>query len=75
MARQSWDPAVKSLATVPQVLQQMNENLDWTQKLGDAFLAQQQDVMNTVQGLRARADAAGNLKSSPQQVVKTEKQG
>ncbi|WP_300449927.1 DUF3300 domain-containing protein [Accumulibacter sp.] len=75
MAKQSWDPAVKSLTAVPQVLQQMNENLDWTQKLGDAFLAQQQGVMATVQGLRARADAAGNLKSTPQQVVKTETQG
>jgi hypothetical protein len=75
MAKQSWDPAVKSLTAVPQVLQQMNENLDWTQKLGDAFLAQQQDVMNTVQGLRARADASGNLKSTPQQVVKTQTQG
>lgn len=75
MARQAWDPAVKSLTAVPQVLQQMNENLDWTQKLGDAFLAQQQGVMNTVQGLRARADAAGNLKSTPQQVVTTQTQG
>jgi type II secretory pathway component PulF len=54
---------------VPQVLQQMNDNLDWMQKLGDAFLAQQQDVMDTVQGLRARADAAGNLQTTEQQVV------
>lgn len=75
MTRQSWDPAVKSMTAVPQVLQQMNEKLDWTQKLGDAFLAQQQDVMNTVQGLRAKAYAAGNLKSSDQLVVKTEAQG
>jgi len=75
MAKQSWDPAVKSMTAVPQVLQQMNDKLDWTQKLGDAFLAQQQDVMNTVQSLRAKAYAAGNLKSSEQQVVKTETQG
>jgi len=75
MTRQSWDPAVKSMTAVPQVLQQMNEKLDWTQKLGDAFLAQQQDVMNTVQGLRAKAYAAGNLRSSDQLVVKTEAQG
>jgi len=75
MTRQSWDPAVKSMTAVPQVLQQMNEKLDWTQKLGNAFLAQQQDVMNTVQGLRAKAYAAGNLKSSDQLVVKTETQG
>lgn len=75
MTRQSWDPAVKSMTAVPQVLQQMNEKLDWTQKLGDAFLAQQQDVMNTVQSLRAKAYATGNLKSSDQLVVKTEAQG
>jgi hypothetical protein len=53
----------------------MNDNLDWMQKLGDAFLAQQQDVMDTVQGLRARADATGNLKTTEQQVVRTEVQG
>jgi hypothetical protein len=75
MAKQSWDPAVRSLTAVPQVLQQMNDNLDWMQKLGDAFLAQQQDVMDTVQGLRARADATGNLKTTEQQVVRTEVQG
>jgi hypothetical protein len=75
MAKQDWDPAVKSLTAVPQVLQQMNDNLDWMQKLGDAFLAQQQDLMDTVQRLRAKADAAGNLKTTEQQVVKTEVQG
>jgi uncharacterized membrane protein YgcG len=75
MQKQDWDPAVKSLTTVPQVLQQMNDQLDWTQKLGDAFLAQQKDVMSTVQSLRAKAQAAGNLKSSTEQVVKTEAQG
>lgn len=75
MVKQSWDPAVKSLTAVPQVLQQMNEKLDWTQKLGDAFLAQQQDVMDTVQVLRGKASANGNLKSNEQQVVKTEAQG
>ena len=75
MAKQTWDPAVKSLTSVPQVLQQMNEKLDWTQKLGDAFLAQQSDVMNTVQALRAKAAAAGNLKTTEQQVVKTQTQG
>jgi len=75
MAKQQWDPAVKSLTAVPEVLKQMNENLSWTQKLGDAFLAQQQAVMDTVQTLRAKADATGNLKTTPQQVVKTETQG
>jgi len=75
MTKQSWDPSVKSLTSVPQVLQQMNDKLDWTQKLGDAFLAQQQDLMNTVQALRAKADKAGNLKTTEQQVVKTQTQG
>lgn len=75
LTKQPWDPAVKSITAVPQVLQQMNDKLDWTQKLGDAFLAQQQDVMDTVQALRAKAHAAGNLKSTEQQVVKTEVQG
>jgi hypothetical protein len=72
MQSQRWDPAVKSLTAFPQVLTMMNEKLDWTQKLGDAFLAQQGEVMNTVQALRARAAKEGNLKSSEQQVVKTE---
>lgn len=75
MAKQSWDPAVKALTSVPQVVQQMSDNLEWTQKLGDAFLAQQQDVMNTVQSLRAKADATGNLRTTEQQVVRTEVQG
>jgi len=75
MQTQTWDPAVKALTAVPQVLEQMNDKLDWTQKLGDAFLAQQQDVMKTVQSLRAKAKAAGNLESSAEQTVKTEQEG
>lgn len=72
MQQQRWDPSVKALTSVPQVLQQMNDKLDWTQRLGDAFLAQQTDVMNTVQSLRAKAQAAGNLQSTSQQQVKTD---
>jgi hypothetical protein len=72
MEKQTWDPSVKALTAVPQVLAQMSEKLDWTQKLGDAFLADQKDVMATVQALRAKAAAAGNLKSSPEVAVKTE---
>ena len=74
LQKQDWDPAVKSLTAVPQVLTMMNEKLDWTQKMGDAFLAQQADVMKTAQALRAKAAAAGNLKSTPEQNVKTEQQ-
>jgi len=66
---QSWDPSVKSLVNFPQVLTMMNEKLDWTQKLGDAFLAQEGAVMDTVQSLRAKAQAAGNLKTTPEQKV------
>lgn len=71
---QPWDPSVKSLVNFPQVLTMMNEKLDWTQKLGDAFLAQQKEVMATVQTLRAKAQAAGNLKTTKEQVVRVEKE-
>jgi hypothetical protein len=71
---QPWDPSVKSLVNFPQVLAMMSEKLDWTQKLGDAFLAQQKDVMGTVQKLRAKAQASGNLKTTKEQVVKVEQQ-
>jgi hypothetical protein len=64
-----WDPSVKSLTAFPQVISMMDEKLDWTQQLGEAFLVQQADVMNTVQGLRGRAEAAGNLRSSEQMRV------
>ena len=66
---QSWDPSVKALTAVPQTLQMMNDKLDWTQQLGDAFLAQQQQVLAAVQTLRAQAQAEGNLQSTPQQTV------
>ncbi len=64
-----WDPSVLSLASFPQVLDMMNDKLDWTQRLGDAFLADEAAVMQTVQGLRARAQQAGNLQSTEQQQV------
>ena len=69
MQKQPWDPSVKSIAAVPQTLAMMNDQIKWTQNLGDAFLAQQTEVLDAVQRLRARADAAGNLKSTPQQKV------
>jgi uncharacterized protein DUF3300/endosialidase-like protein len=76
LAKQSWDDSVKSLVQVPSVLAMMSEQLDWTQKLGDAVLAQQADVMDTIQRLRARARANGKLESTKQQTVtvKTEDQ-
>lgn len=60
----NWDPSVKSLVAFPQVLQTMDQKLDWTERLGDAFLAQQSQVMDTVQSLRQKAQRAGNLKSN-----------
>src|SRR3984885_13842094 len=72
MQAQSGAPSIKALTGVPQTLQMMNDRLDWTQQLGDAFLAQQQSVLDAVQKLRAEAQAAGNLQSTPQQVVTTE---
>ncbi|WP_342050182.1 MULTISPECIES: DUF3300 domain-containing protein [unclassified Cupriavidus] len=69
---QPWDVSVKSLVAFPQVLEPMNDKLDWTQKLGDAFLAQEKDVLAAVQRLRAKAKDAGNLKSNEQQKVTVE---
>jgi hypothetical protein len=74
LAQEDWDPSVKSLVPFPQVLKQMNSQLDWTQALGNVFLAQQADVMNSVQRLRAEAVAAGTLKSTPQETVATQGQ-
>ena len=76
LAKQSWDDSVKSLVQVPSVLTMMSEQLDWTQKLGDAVLAQQADVMDAIQRLRARARANGKLESTKEQTVtvKTEEQ-
>ena len=67
-----WDPSVKALVPFPAVLQMMSSHLDWMQQLGDAFLAQQADVMDAVQRLRAQAANAGNLQSTPQQTVTTQ---
>jgi Protein of unknown function (DUF3300) len=72
LKKQTWDPSVKTLTAFPQVLTMMNEKLDWTQKLGDIFLAQQKDVMDAVQRLRAKAKAEGNLESNEQQTVTVE---
>ena len=66
---EDWDPSVKSLVAFPQILARMAETPAWTQSLGDAFLAQEPQVMDTVQQLRRRAQAAGNLRSSEQMYV------
>jgi hypothetical protein len=70
--QQPWDPSVKALAAFPSVLGNMDKNLSWTSSLGDAYYNQQQDVTDAVQVMRHKAEQAGNLKSTPQQVVKEE---
>ncbi|MBS0289845.1 MAG: DUF3300 domain-containing protein [Proteobacteria bacterium] len=74
LKQESWDPSVKSLTAVPDVLNMLNDKLDMTTKLGDAFLAQQKTVLDAVQALRTKAQASGNLKSSKEQVVKISEQ-
>ena len=69
---QGWEPSVASLAQFPSVLAMMNDKLEWTQQLGDAFLGDSEAVMNAVQGLRAKAQAAGSLQSNDQQRVTVE---
>ena len=74
LEKQGWDPSVKSLVNFPSVLSAMSQKLDLTSKLGDAFLAQQQDVMAVIQELRRKAYDAGNLKTTKEQKVVVEKE-
>ncbi len=67
-----WDPSVKSLVNFPSILTMMNDKLEWTQDIGDAFLGQKEQVMNTVQDLRAKAYTLGNLATTQEQVVVVE---
>jgi hypothetical protein len=69
-----WDPSVQSLTAFPQVLAMMSDRLEWTQQLGDAVLANRQQVMDTVQALRVRAEGAGTLQDTDQQHVYTSDQ-
>ncbi|MGC1452367.1 MAG: DUF3300 domain-containing protein [Candidatus Sulfotelmatobacter sp.] len=69
--KQDWDPSVQAMAPLPDVVKQLAENVKWTTDLGNAFLAQQADVMDAVQRMRAKAKNAGNLKSTEQQKVET----
>jgi hypothetical protein len=68
-AQTGWDPSVKALTAFPQVLDQLAQNLQWTTDLGNAYYNQPQDVMQTIQVMRARAQSAGNLQSTPQEQV------
>jgi hypothetical protein len=69
LKEKDWDVSVLSLCYYPKVLSMMTENLNWTARLGDAFINQQQEVMDTVQELRAKAYAQGNITTTPEQNV------
>src|SRR6476660_1326500 len=72
VSKQPWDPSVQGLVAFPDVVQRMAGNIQWTTDLGNAFLAQQSDVMDAVQRMRAKAQGTGNLKTSSQQKVETQ---
>jgi Protein of unknown function (DUF3300) len=69
--KEDWDPSIQGLAALPDAVKQLAENIKWTTDLGNAFLAQQSDVMDAVQRMRAKAKDAGNLKSNEQMKVET----
>ena len=69
--KQEWDPSVQATVLIPDVLKRLTEDITWTHNLGNAFLEQQQDVMDSVQRLRAKAKKDGKLESSEQQKVET----
>jgi Protein of unknown function (DUF3300) len=69
--KQDWDPSIQAMASLPDVVKQLAENIKWTTDLGNAFLAQQSDVMEAVQRMRKKAKDSGNLKSNEQQKVET----
>jgi hypothetical protein len=71
VSKQPWDPSIQGLAALPEVVKRLADDIQWTTDLGNAFLAQQNDVMDAVQRMRKKAKDAGNLKSTEQQKVET----
>jgi hypothetical protein len=71
VGKQNWDPSIQAMAALPEVVKQLADNIAWTSDLGNAFLAQQSDVMDAVQRMRAKAQGAGNLKTSKEQKVES----
>src|ERR1700704_261085 len=71
VAKESWDPSIQALAGLPDVVKRLANDIQWTTDLGNAFLAQQAEVMDAVQRMRKKAKEKGNLKSSEQQKVET----
>lgn len=72
VAKQPWDPSIQGMAPFPDVVEKLAENVQWTSDLGNAFLAQQADMMAAVQRMRAKAQGTGTLKTSAQQKVETQ---
>jgi hypothetical protein len=70
--KQPWDPSVQAMSALPDVVKRLTDDIAWTTDLGNAFLAQESDVMNAVQRMRSKAQAKGTLKSTPQQTVETQ---
>ena len=70
--KEDWDPSVQGMAALPEAVKQLAENIKWTTDLGNAFLAQQSEVMDAVQRMRVKAKDAGNLKSNEQMKVETQ---
>ena len=71
VAKQPWDPSIQAMAALPEVVKRLADDIQWTTDLGNAFLAQQGDVMDAAQRMRKKADSNGNLKSTEQQRVET----
>jgi len=71
VAKQPWDPSIQAMAGLPDVVKRLADDIQWTTDLGNAFLAQQSDVMDAVQRMRKKAQDTGNLKSGEQQKVET----
>src|SRR6266498_4294266 len=70
--KQNWDPSIQAMAAFPDVVKRLADDIQWTTDLGNAFLAQESDVMNAVQRMRAKAQSKGTLKTSAQQKVETQ---
>lgn len=69
--KQPWDPSVQALAPLPEVVKRLTDDIQWTTDLGNAFLAQENDVIDAVRRMRKKALKAGNLKSTEQQKIET----
>src|SRR5881628_3589230 len=72
VAKQSWDPSIQAMAGLPDVVKRLADDIQWTTDLGNAFLAQQNDVMDAVQRMRKKAQGTGALQTTPQQKVETQ---